>query len=191
MHAALKDLKYVLTGVSLAVAVLVGFRRADDPTSTPAGVRKLPCALRRSSHAQLFSDGHFAVISPASTVFAYLPWLALWQADIITNGGWIVFIKFAALFAFLGPSLYVPRFFCRYFCPMGTLLDPVTSYKVLRIGRSQKSNAVEQNKVLTEVCPMGVQVDNNSAFVDHPGCVHCGRCVSADPKQFRQELAPL
>lgn len=63
-------------------------------------------------------------------MFAYLPWLALWRADIITNGGWIVFIKFAALFAFLGPSLYVPRFFCRYFCPMGTLLDPVTSYKV-------------------------------------------------------------
>lgn len=39
MHAALKDLKYVLTGISLVVAVLVGYRRAEDPTSTPAGVR--------------------------------------------------------------------------------------------------------------------------------------------------------
>lgn len=84
----------------------------------------------RSEPWQLFSDGHFAVISPASTLFAYLPWLALWKANIITNGGYIVFIKFAALFAFLGPSLYVPRFFCRYFCPLGTLMDPVVPYKV-------------------------------------------------------------
>lgn len=63
--------------------------------------------------------------------------------------------------------------------------------QVLRIGRNQKTSAAEQNKVLSDVCPTGVQVDNNSAFVDHPGCVHCGRCVSADPKQFRQEIAPL
>lgn len=39
MHAALKDLKYVLTGISLVVAILVGYRRSEDPTSTPAGVR--------------------------------------------------------------------------------------------------------------------------------------------------------
>lgn len=43
MHAALKDLKWVLTGISLVVAVLVGFRRTDDPTATPAGVRIYSC----------------------------------------------------------------------------------------------------------------------------------------------------
>ena len=139
-------------------------------------------------------------------MFAYLPWLAIWQADIIANGGYIVFIKFAALFAFLGPSLYVPRFFCRYFCPLGTLLDPVASYKVryaafvhvysrvqvLRISRNQKGSKDDQNKILSDVCPTGVQIDNNSStFIEHPGCVHCGRCVSAAPQQFRQEIAPL
>ena len=48
MHAALKDLKYVLTGISLVVAMLVGFRRSDDPTSTPAGVRSF-FSLNRAS----------------------------------------------------------------------------------------------------------------------------------------------
>lgn len=154
----------------------------------------------------MFSDGHFAVISPASTLFAYLPWLALWKANIVANGGYIVFIKFAALFAFLGPSLYVPRFFCRYFCPLGTLMDPTSSYKVpnavrpaflanvlqvLRISRNEKGSKDEQNKILSDVCPMGVQVDGSSNFIDHVGCVHCGRCVAASPSLFTQEIAPL
>ncbi len=45
--------------------------------------------------------------------------------------GLIAWIKLALCVAVLVPSVYIPRFFCRYLCPMGTLLEPLSSYKVL------------------------------------------------------------
>ncbi len=42
MHASIKDLKYAAAGLSLLVAILVGFRRSALPNSMPAGVRFIP-----------------------------------------------------------------------------------------------------------------------------------------------------
>jgi len=176
MHATIKDWKYVLVGIALVVAVLIGFRRSSAPNSLPAGI---------------FSDLPFGVISPSSTIFAFFPWLVLWQSTPLSQLGWAFFLKMACFFAFLGPALYIPRFFCRYFCPLGTMLDPVQRYKSLVIARSSKSNKEDTNALLSVICPMGVQVDTNSNFIDHVGCVHCGKCVAADPKRLYQDWRPI
>ncbi len=156
----------------------------------------------------MFSDVPFAVASPSSTLFAYLPWLFIWRVDVLANSGFVFAFKLFCFFFFLAPALVVPRYFCRYWCPLGTLLDPVMKYKVrafcrllpsslplmrptqaLRIARNTKVPRDEQNKALAEVCPMGVQIESNSSeSIEHVGCVHCGKCVTVEPKNFWPEF---
>jgi ferredoxin-like protein FixX len=91
---------------------------------------------------------------------------------------------------------------------MGTLLEPLSSYKVrhttshhhlrldtqrcavqvLRIARSSKAPIQEVNKVLADVCPMGVQLEKEDYVSDHPSCIHCGKCVTEAPNSISQTI---
>jgi len=168
----LKDIKWVVLGLSLFSVLLVGWRRAGSSMEEyPMGV---------------FSDSPFSVFSPSGTLFAYIPWMMIWNNNVLAFSGLTAWFKLTVLVAMLVPSLYIPRFFCRYVCPMGALLEPMTTLKALRIQKSPKLSVDELNKVLYEVCPMGVQLDKDSSseFIDHPNCIHCGKCVVEVPKKL-------
>jgi len=171
----LKDLKWAVLGFSLVSVLLVAWRRSS---SAIAG---------QEDPMGPFSDSPFSVVSPAGTLFAYLPWMVMWNSNVLATAGIIAWVKLAFFVGIMVPSLYIPRFFCRYFCPMGTLLEPLSSYKLLRIARFSKVNQ-DVNKILGDVCPMGVQLDKEEYVSDHPGCIHCGKCVVESPTIFGQTL---
>jgi len=166
-----KDVKWVVLGLSLFSAILVGWRRATTTEANPLGV---------------FSDSPFSVFSPSGTLFAYIPWMMLWNNNVLATAGLTAWIKMAILVATIVPSLYIPRFFCRFVCPLGALMEPVASFKALRIQKSTKLTKEELNPLLEDVCPMGVQLDKDSSadFIDHPACIHCGKCVTEEPKHL-------
>jgi len=171
----IKDLKWIVVGLSIATAVLVGFRRAHKQNEDPASY---------------FSDSPFSVISPSGTLFAYIPWMFLWNTNVLATGGTIAWIKLAVLVGVLVPSVYTPRFFCRYLCPMGALLEPLSKYKMLRISRTGKLSKEELNRLMNDVCPTGVQVDSeDSEFIDHGNCIHCGKCAAEAPKHLQQTFS--
>ena len=151
------------------LAVLSGWRRHE--TDLPLG---------------FFSEAPFQVLSPSGTLFAYLPWMALWKSNVLIEAGLWGWLKLVLLIAVLVPSVYIPRFFCRYVCPMGAVLTPLAPYKFLRIKRSTSSTASENNKVLNEVCPMSCSVTDKDTFVVDEGCIHCGNCTTAAPEMFSQ-----
>lgn len=92
------------------------------------------------------------------------------------------------LIAVLVPSVYIPRFFCRHICPMGAVLQPIAPFKFLRIRRAVGSTKEESNRILDDVCPMGVRVaDSDDASVDG-SCIHCGNCTVAAPDLFSQAI---
>eukprot|EP01092_Planopodium_desertum_P016139 TRINITY_DN888_c0_g1_i2.p1 TRINITY_DN888_c0_g1~~TRINITY_DN888_c0_g1_i2.p1 ORF type:complete len:246 (-),score=28.31 TRINITY_DN888_c0_g1_i2:42-779(-) len=179
-HKSMKDIKWAIIGFSVLVCVLVGFRRLTSPKENPVGV---------------FSDSPFSVLSPSGTLFAYIPWMLLWNQNVLATAGLFGWIKFALLVGSLVPSLYIPRFFCRYVCPMGGLLDPLSSYKVLRIKFKETKDRAYLNEKLNEVCPMGVQVTDNevgtagSNTIESAACIHCGKCVTQYPRIFNQEAS--
>jgi ferredoxin-type protein NapH len=161
-HNQIKDIKWAVLGFSLFLSILVGLKRSGTTeTSVPVGV---------------FSEAQFSVISPSGTLFSYLPWMILWNNDALAKAGVLGWLKFGALIGVLVPSLYIPRFFCRYLCPLGALLSTVSPYKILRIYRP-KENHESFNKTLEQVCPMGVKVEPEESFIAHGGCIHCGKCV--------------
>jgi len=168
----MRDVKWAVVAFSLLTATLVAYRRSTVTLEYPTGV---------------FSDSPFSVISPADTLFTYIPYMILWKSDALSNGmfGWL---KLGLLVLTLAPSIYVPRFFCRFLCPMGALLEPLSKYKALRIYRSTKLAKDDLNRILADVCPMGVQAQSDEDFIDHPGCVHCGKCVTESPKMLSQKV---
>jgi len=171
----LKEVKWLLIVFFLFTSFLVGIRRSGpnpvDHATNPVGV---------------FSDSAFSVLSPSGTLFAYLPWMLLWNTNALAATGLVGMLKFALLVVILVPSAYVPRFFCRFLCPLGALLELLSPYKLLRISLT-KVQKDEFNKVLTDICPMGVQQEEGS-FVDDPGCITCGKCLTEFPKSTSLQL---
>jgi polyferredoxin len=168
--------KWVLLGAIIMVCVAIGVRRGSLPNSMPFGD---------------YSDSPFSVISPSATMFAYLPWLFLWNNNALADGGMTAWVKLFMFVLFLVPSLYTPRFFCRYLCPLGAMFEPVQKYKMLRVAITHKDKASREeiNRTLDRVCPMGVTVDDGSSFIEHPGCIHCGKCVAELPKKLQQTFS--
>ena len=167
-----KDLKWGLVGFSVVMSLLVGWRRGVEGDA-PLGI---------------FSDAPFQVLSPAGTLFAYLPWMVLWKSNVLISAGIWGWLKLVILIGVLVPSVYIPRFFCRYICPMGTVVQPLVPYKLLRVAHQSGYSAAENNKVLDDVCPMSCKVSDKDSFVTDPSCIHCGNCSTAAPEQFRQDF---
>jgi len=173
--ASLNDVKWAVVAFSALTTVLVGYRRSTNSFyDYPVGV---------------FSDAPFSVISPANSLFTYIPWMLIWKPHALASVGLIGWIKVALLILVLAPSVYIPRFFCRFLCPMGALLEPLSKYKFLRIVRSPKSTKEELNKVLNDVCPMGVQITSDEGeTIESSSCVHCGKCITEAPKLLEQRV---
>lgn len=171
--SSLRDIKWAVVAFSVLSAILAGYKRTGA-TDAPVGV---------------FSDAPFTVTSPSDTLFTYIPWMMLWKSDLLATVGLLGWLKLGLLLAILAPSIYIPRFFCRYVCPMGALLGPFSRFKSLRIARSTKVMKEDLNKLLADVCPMGVVVESDdSDFIDSPSCIHCGRCVTEKPTMLSQKV---
>eukprot|EP01090_Pellita_catalonica_P005585 TRINITY_DN156_c0_g1_i1.p1 TRINITY_DN156_c0_g1~~TRINITY_DN156_c0_g1_i1.p1 ORF type:complete len:305 (-),score=47.76 TRINITY_DN156_c0_g1_i1:47-961(-) len=171
-----KDIKWVVLAFSLICVFVVAWRRVSSTHSEdPIGV---------------FSDSPFSVVSPSGTLFAYIPWMILWNTNVLATAGFVAWLKMALLIAVIVPSIYIPRFFCRYVCPMGALLEPLSQYKALRIHVNRSLPREELNRILNDVCPMGIQIGktDTAEYIDSGSCIHCGKCVTAAPKSISQRL---
>ena len=190
-ESSLRITKIVVVSVSLLTALLVGLRRNVNPAENPLDV---------------MSDGPFSMLSPAGTIFAYIPWMFLWKYDILSTGGLYVWLKLIAIVAFIVsiptllnklfcfvftrsktkvPSLYIPRFFCRYICPMAPILGSVSAYKLFFKVHRKPVSVDHANSLLENICPTGVRIrDPNEKFITSPNCIHCGNCVAQSPGVF-------
>ena len=172
----LKDVKYAVFGVSLLWSLYVGSKRYSS------AVFAAQYHYEDDYPRWQTSDSPFAMFSPAATLFAYVPWMALWNPKVLLTGGLIGWVKIILAAACLAAAAVVPRFFCRYVCPLGVCFEPFAKCKVLRIARSKSSTAERFNSVMNEVCPMGVDSrDTDSRYITSSACIHCGRCVAASP----------
>ncbi len=70
------------------------------------------------------------------------------------------------------------RFWCKYGCPLGTLLGFFSSHALLRVASMQgRCNGCGGCR---KVCPMGIN-PLNEGFLSKSLCIVCGRCVRACP----------
>jgi len=182
----LKDVKYAVFGVSMLWSVYIASKRYTSA--------KLAAQYHFEDdypHWQT-SDSPFSIFSPAATLFAYIPWMVLWNPKVLLTSGITGWIKIILAVASLVASVFVPRFFCRYVCPLAVCFEPFAKYKVLRITR--KGVSLEKfNKVMNDYCPMGVEQNTkeikglDAEYITSSACIHCGSCVAAS-HSFTQKL---
>ena len=94
------------------------------------------------------------------------------------------------LFIFIG-SLFVQRFFCRYFCPMGAIYSLISQTSFLKIDKPREECG--KCHLCTSKCTMGMDLTKKDRIAGGE-CINCQKCVSWCPKgnaRFRSRYGVL
>jgi polyferredoxin len=86
----------------------------------------------------------------------------------------------------LGASFAIPRFWCKYTCPLGGLLSLVSHVSLLRIRRTEES--CKSCALCSRPCPVGIAVEKANPLVS-ANCIGCLACVEACPRHSTLEVA--
>lgn len=123
----------------------------------------------------------FADYDPYRTIFGlgwiFEPSVEQWPAYAVAGGLLVL-------------SFFVPRFWCKYACPLGGTMSLLGHLSLLRIRRSE-SNC--RSCALCEVpCPVGIEVAKAKSAVS-TNCIGCLACVESCPRHNTLEvkLAPV
>ena len=119
----------------------------------------------------------FANYDPYRTLFG-LGWLT----EFNWSDQWPAYVVLSAILAL---SFFIPRFWCKYTCPLGGALSLIGHFSLLRIGRSEPSC---RGCALCEIpCPVGIKVAQANPLVS-PNCIGCLACVDACPRHGTLEV---
>lgn len=115
------------------------------------------------------------LICPAGTLEGGVP-LLLGDERLRALAGWLFSWKALVLLAVLLGAVWVPRFFCRYLCPLGAIYGLFNRFSLSRMALDKEKCV--GCKACEKTCPMAVDVtkDINSAE-----CIRCGKCKAACP----------
>ena len=94
------------------------------------------------------------------------------------------------LLIFIG-SLFVQRFFCRYFCPMGAIYSLISQTSFLKIDKPREECG--KCHLCTSKCTMGMDLTKKDRIAGGE-CINCQKCVSWCPKgnvHFRSRYGVL
>ncbi len=94
------------------------------------------------------------------------------------------------LLIFIG-SLFVQRFFCRYFCPMGAIYSLISQTSFLKIDKPREECG--KCHLCTSKCTMGMDLTKKDRIAGGE-CISCQKCVSWCPKgnvHFRSRYGVL
>ncbi|WXG43821.1 MAG: 4Fe-4S binding protein [Promethearchaeati archaeon SRVP18_Atabeyarchaeia-1] len=126
----------------------------------------------------IFSDVPFSTLSPADTLFATLPELAILGGPWVMGWGAILWSRVIILVISLGAALFIPRAFCRYICPIAGLMAPLNRYTVIGLERNPVKCIGEKCRICERACPMDVPIFSgpDKRFTKHPECIMCLVC---------------
>ncbi len=117
-------------------------------------------------------------IKLASTVN---PWEAFGKAITVNSPDFTALLSIggAVLIVIMTLSMFLDRAFCRYLCPLGGILAPISHFRVFRIRKP--SEKCGKCRVCTESCPMGISLQGFDK-VTSDECINCLSCAAACPR---------
>lgn len=131
----------------------------------------------------LFFDSSWAVFSPASFLFTGVPLLFYWEglSSVFESQVDIGFyVRLAILLFSIILVVYIPRGWCRWFCPLGIIMGILGKHSFLGISRN--ISQCNQCGKCEDVCPMGVRIlDHQPSKIRSVHCTLCLDCVSECP----------
>ncbi len=175
-HVGMIKVKYVVLVVALFVSGTLGI-------SLSIGVGEgYKAALGE------FAPAPFNALSPADTLFAVLPKIALdlrytnpnaFAAGIFAVQPFL-WVRILIMVAILVLGVYLPRSWCQYLCPHGAVLAFLNRFSFLGLKRDPLRCTKATCRACVEICPMKVPILDLpwEKFTD-PECIYCLKCVEA------------
>ena len=179
-HESMLYLKYIIAGIALfvsgtfsatkvmgisggyegALGILVKFPfTAFSPaevllTAVPSGIQYFSSAI---------------MVTPAAEVFGRLASVSL-----------LFWFSFALMIAILVLAAYVPRSWCRYFCPHGAIMAILNKFSFIGLRRDPVKCEKGGCRLCVAACPMRVPIlDLPWEKFSHEECIYCLKCVDA------------
>lgn len=181
-HGSMIYIKYAVLGITLFVSVTFSVSKLTE-THT---------AYERA--LGIFTEAPFTALSPSETLFATLPKLirdfryVVAEVPVsdafsgITNLPLLFWAQFIIMMCVLVFSAYVPRGWCKYFCPHGAIMAMMNRFSFLGLHRDPVKCAKAACRLCVEVCPMNIRIlDLPWEKFSDPECTYCLKCVDACP----------
>ena len=115
------------------------------------------------------------LICPAGTLEGGVP-LLLGDERLRALAGWLFSWKALVLLAVLLGAVWIPRFFCRYLCPLGAIYGLFNRFSLSRMALDKEKCV--GCKACEKTCPMAVDVTKE---INSAECIRCGKCKAACP----------
>jgi len=181
-HESMVYVKYAVLGITLFVSVTFSVSKL------------MGTGHSYESALGIFAKAPFTMLSPAETLFATLPKMILDFRNTvlelpflealsgISNVPLLFWFQLAIMVAVLVFSAYVPRGWCKYFCPHGAIMAIMNKFSFLGLRRDLVKCVKGECRLCVEACPMNVRVlDLPWEKFSDPECIYCMKCVDACP----------
>jgi polyferredoxin len=182
-HESMIYVKYAILGVTLFIC-------ATFSAAKLAGV-----SGGYESALGIFVRAPFTTLSPAETLFATLPRMvrdfsnavSANQVDIlsgIANLPPLFWAQLSIMAVVLVFAAYIPRSWCKYFCPHGAIMAILNRFSFLGLHRDLVKCAKGECRLCVEACPMRVRIlDLPWEKFSDPECIYCLKCADACPNK--------
>ncbi len=110
-------------------------------------------------------------------LFGMLAVFGEWPSMSIVIQGWAP--AASILLLIITGSLFVERFFCRYFCPLGAYFSIVSRLRPFIIMKKRENCG--KCTLCTQKCSMGIEL-NNMEKVTTGECINCMECIVQCPR---------
>lgn len=125
---------------------------------------------------------YFCKICPVGTLTATIP-AAVSKNDYSTIFG-VSSLRIALLIIFIVGMIFISRFFCRTFCPIGAFYGLTCKYALFK-PTIDKSLCINCGKC-SRTCPVGLDVPNEIGSAE---CLTCGDCIKGCPTKALKRAA--
>jgi ferredoxin-type protein NapH len=182
-HQRMVYIKYFILGATLFISV----------TYAASRLYGILYGTSYESALGIFVKAPFTALSPAETLFAALPKavqgfsnaVAANQVDILSGIASLSLLFWVQLFIMVGVLVfvaYVPRSWCRYFCPHGAIMSVLNRFSFIGLRRDPVKCAKGECRLCVEVCPMRVPIlDLPWEKFSHSECIYCMKCADVCP----------
>jgi ferredoxin-type protein NapH len=181
-HESMIYVKYAVAGVALLVSI------------TFSATKLMGIHQSYESALGVFAKAPFTALSPAETLFATLPKMVLDIRYGVTQTPFpdvtseisalppLFWIQFFIMVGVLVFAAYVPRGWCKYFCPYGAIMAVLNRFSFLGLRRDLVKCAKDECRLCVEACPMRVRIlDLSWEKFSDPECIYCLKCVDVCP----------
>jgi len=178
-HQSMIYVKYAILGITLFISITFSAAKV-------AGISE-----SYGSALGVFARAPFTALSPSETLFATIPRMvqnfssavSANQVDILSGIVNLPLLFWAQLFIMVGVlvfAAYIPRSWCKYFCPHGAIMAVLSRFSFLGLRRDLAKCAKDECRLCVEACPMRVRIlDLPWEKFSDPECIYCLKCVDA------------